>query len=175
MPRHRRNRGQSSATLVCGTRHLDARVRIRSLLFALSHMRDQFRIFYTQYLLTFGAPSKSARPNCDLLAALLKSRWIYGISIVQGAKLIGFCIYSRTYSPMTRSRAFSLDDIFVAQSFRRAGLASLMINALAERARALDVMRIYVNTDASDRMLMRFYSRNGFVNGNASILLLRIN
>ena len=148
-----------------GIRKLTAGVVERSL---------EFGTLYATYLHDFGVPGECDAQFRGLLSRLLRRGWIGGFYMASRTEWLGFCIYSRTYSPVARSPAYSLDDMFVSPSHRRQGVPSRLVLGLVELARKQEAKRIYVNTDAGDGVLMRFYERNGFVDADANILMLEV-
>lgn len=134
----------------------------------------RFDALYLQYLSHFGVDCSQQQALRDLLLGLLRTRWISALSAYRQEEMVGFCIYSRTYSPVARSGAYTLDDLFVAPAHRRSGVASRLVEALTARARRRQVKRIYVRTDVAENALRAFYTRNGFVDADAYFLKLEI-
>lgn len=135
---------------------------------------SDIEILYRAYLAEYAIQLPANTTVVQVLIPLLSQRWIAAYGAAIDDKLVGFCIYSRTYSPTACSGAFSIDDIYVAPDKRRTGIATAMITKLANHARQKRLSRIYVRTDINDQDIMCFYTHNRFVDANAHELKLEI-
>lgn len=151
-----------------------AAAKIRSLSRNVIVTSDAFAALYSQYLEHFGLPGGGIEELRRLLGGLRHRRWIGGFCADIGDETVGFCIYTRTYSPTARSPAYALDDLFVAFRHRRRGIATQLVRALADHAHSAGCKRLYVKTDVNDQILAAFYGSVGFVDGEASVLKLEI-
>jgi GNAT superfamily N-acetyltransferase len=146
---------------------------IRRLTPATAKGDPEFGALYARYLADFDADCDPSRYG-PLLERLLGEDWIGGLVASGASSLLGFCIYSRTYSALTASPAYLVEDLYVDPPFRRGGVGLALIEELIGQARTAGARRIFVQTDLDDPSMTGFYSRIGFVDADASLLRLEV-
>lgn len=116
---------------------------------------DGYRQFYRQ-----AADPARAR-------AFLAERFAHLESIVllacdeQGAGL-GFVQLYPMFSSVSTARIYLLNDLFVAPPARRQGVASALLSAVAEHARALGAARLWLQTEQNNASAQALYESLGW-------------
>lgn len=142
---------------------------VKKLTHNLLFERSSFCNVYSDYLRFFGIKN-NRKKSMALLNELIKESWMEGIYIEMKSEIIGFCIFSKTYSPVKYVRAFSIDDIYVISKYRNKGIGTLLLSELCKYAGSMKVKKLYTNTDVNNKKMNGFYNKNGFYDGDASIL-----
>lgn len=132
---------------------------VRQAVFAdlpdLAGLFDDYRQFQ-------GQPSD--RSAC---LAFLRDRFEHGQSVVFLAavqnSLRGFAQLYPSFSSTALARVFILNDLFVAQSGRRQGVASALLEAVQAYAWSLGACRVSLNVARSNRSAQQLYESRAWV------------
>jgi GNAT superfamily N-acetyltransferase len=105
----------------------------------------------------------------DEARAFLAERMTRGESLILlariGAEPAGFTQIFPSFSSVRRAPIWILNDLFVAPSARRAGVARALLRAAAERAAEQGVVRIELSTDETNRNAQALYEDEGYRTG----------
>jgi GNAT superfamily N-acetyltransferase len=74
----------------------------------------------------------------------------------------GFALTTLRPTPYGDGPLAVLDELYVVPGRRGRGLGSLLLDAVREHCRGLDVEEMHINVDAPDAGARRFYERHGF-------------
>ena len=130
------------------------RQAVLSDLEALVPLFDGYRQFYGQ------AP--------DLVAAetFLRERFNHGESVLflahASSVAIGFAQLYPSFSSVSLARTFILNDLYVLPGHRRAGVASELLSAAVNYARAFGAIRVTLNTDIQNSSAQATYEAAGW-------------
>ena len=133
-------------------------IEIRQAVFAdlevVSKLLDDYRRFYG-----WASEMKAAR-------AFLQARFEHGQSVVfiafEGTTPIGFTQLYPSFSSVSLARAFILNDLFVAESHRRAGVGARLLDAASCYARSMGAVRLSLNTDVRNTSAQALYEAKGW-------------
>lgn len=133
---------------------IDVRQAVLSDLDALAPLFDQYRQFQGQ--------------NADPEAAqvFLRERFDHGESVVfvahDGATPVGFAQLYPSFSSVTLTRVYVLNDLFVHASCRRRGVAGRLLAAVEGYAWSLGAARVTLNVARDNRDAQRLYGAQGW-------------
>jgi GNAT superfamily N-acetyltransferase len=120
----------------------------------LAALFDQYRQFQRQ-----GSDIAAAR-------AFIRDRLGFGQSVVfiavDGASALGFAQLYPSFSSVSLSRVFVLNDLFVHESGRRTGVASLLLSAVEAHAWALGASRVTLNVAKDNPTAQQLYEARGW-------------
>lgn len=121
---------------------------------ALAELFDQYRQFYGK-----AADVSAAR-------AFLAQRFDYGESVVflacHGHEALGFAQLYPTYSSVSLSRVFILNDLFVTPAARGRGVASQLLAAVEAYAWHFGAARISLNVLRDNLPAQKLYAARGW-------------
>ena len=133
---------------------ISVRQAVLSDLGVLVPLFDGYRQFYGQ------------APNLANAEAFLRERIGHGESVLflaHAAGLpVGFTQLYPSFSSVSLSRTFVLNDLYVLPSHRRAGVASQLLGAAVAYARTLDAVRLTLNTDIQNASAQATYEARGW-------------
>ena len=121
---------------------------------ALAALFDQYRQFQGQ--------------TADLAAArsFLFDRFNHGESIVfvafAGSAAVGFAQLYPSYSSVSLSRVFILNDLFVQEAMRRYQVASQLLSAIESHAWAFGASRVTLNVPRTNVSAQQVYTARGW-------------
>lgn len=122
---------------------------------AVAELFDQYRQFYRQ-------PS-------DLTAAraFIRARMQTGESLIlvarQDGELLGFTQLYPTFSSVSMAPVLILNDLFVAATARRRGVAGKLMEAAVALARGNGYLRLQLETEVTNTAAQALYERDGWV------------
>lgn len=121
---------------------------------ALSVLFDQYRVFYQQ------------TSNLDAARIFLRKRFDNCDSIIfaasEGDEIIGFTQLYPSFSSVSLKRVWILNDLFVAFSHRRKGVARLLMAAAKQYAMDTEAIRIILATQQSNHAAQVLYESLGY-------------
>jgi ribosomal protein S18 acetylase RimI-like enzyme len=122
---------------------------------AIAGLFDQYRMFYQQ---TTDLPA-AQRFIADRLqqgdSAIL-------MAINDAGEAIGFTQLYPSFSSVSMQRTWILNDLFVAASHRRQGVAKLLMQAAADYAQRSGAVRITLATQISNQSAQHLYESLGY-------------
>lgn len=104
----------------------------------------------------------------DVAAAgsFLRERFDHGESVLficyAGAAAVGFAQLYPSFSSVSLSRVFVVNDLFVHQSARRKGLASKLLSAIESYAWSLGSSRVTLNVARGNASAQKLYEERGW-------------
>ena len=126
----------------------------------LSDLEDLVPLF-DQYRSFQGQPTDPAAAR-----TFLRERFDHGQSVIfvahDGAVPIGFAQLYPSFSSVSLSRVFVLNDLFVAESGRRMGTASKLLGAIEAYARSVGATRISLNVARDNSSAQELYVSQGW-------------
>jgi GNAT superfamily N-acetyltransferase len=121
---------------------------------ALTPLFDGYRQFYGR--------------SSDLMAArqFLADRMSQGESVIfmasQAGEPVGFTQLYPSFSSVSMARVFILNDLFVTEQGRRGGIASSLISAAVDFAKAVGAVRLTLSTAVTNKPAQTLYSASGW-------------
>jgi GNAT superfamily N-acetyltransferase len=120
---------------------------------------NQYRIFYKQESdITVAARYIQDRLNN-------KESIVFVAFLVENNKSIpvGFTQLYPSYSSVSAMKYWTLNDLFVAPGYRKAGVGALLIHTVIEFARKEHATKIELSTGVDNATAQRLYAKIGFV------------
>lgn len=122
---------------------------------SVSLIFDQYRIFYNQ------------ASNIEAAKEFLKERFEKNDSVVFAAndngKLIGFTQLYPSFSSVSMKRVWILNDLYVEESYRRRGIAKLLMSAAEEYAKESGAVRVILATQISNITAQKLYEARDYI------------
>jgi len=118
---------------------------------------DAYRVFYGQ------------KSNLALAAKFLRDRLQRGESVIffcresRGGAAIAFPQLYPSFSSVSASRIWILNDLFVAPEARRGGVARLLMEAAHAHARKTKARQVVLSTAHTNRKAQALYESLGYV------------
>src|SRR5215831_11381937 len=131
---------------------------------------DSLVHLYYAYLDHFQVKYSPARIR-SLLTDALGEVWFHCLTAHFGDTTVGFCVFTNSYSPIWCCFAYTLNDIYIRAGCRGHGYGSALIDAIVVYGAAAGVHKLSALVDPNDPRSARFYSRNGFGDGDTSIAI----
>jgi GNAT superfamily N-acetyltransferase len=98
--------------------------------------------------------------------SFLRERFDHGESVLfichEGATALGFAQLYPSFSSVSLSRVFVLNDLFVHESGRRKGLASKLLSAIESHAWSLGSARATLNVARGNTSAQKLYEQRGW-------------
>lgn len=117
----------------------------------------------TVFSQAFGDPENydSARPGDNYLRDLLSSSGFFAIAAIDGDEVVGgLAAYELRKFEQQRSEVY-IYDLAVAESHRRRGIATALIDRLGREAAVIGASVIYVQADYGDDPAIALYQKLG--------------
>lgn len=135
-----------------------SRITVRQAVLAdletLASLFDQYRRFQ-------GQPA-----DLPAASAFLRERFEHGQSALfiafDGEAPVGFAQLYPSFSSVSLSRAFILNDLFVAEAGRRKGVASALLAALEAYAWSFGAVRVTLNVARDNASAQALYRERGW-------------
>jgi ribosomal protein S18 acetylase RimI-like enzyme len=122
---------------------------------SVSVLFDRYRIFYNQ-------PS-----NLEAAKEFLKERFNNNDSIVFAAndngELVGFTQLYPSFSSVSMKRVWILNDLYVEESYRRRGIAKLLMSVAEEYAKESGAVRVILSTQISNITAQKLYEARDYI------------
>ena len=117
---------------------------------------------YLHFLQSYGhAAERSAVAR--FLADLLPEPWVlFFVAIDAPKKVVGFTGCVLTYSAVSQALALTINDMFVAASARRRGIATVLCGAIEAHARRNGFAKIFLETAPDAEAAIGLYRKFGF-------------
>lgn len=121
---------------------------------ALSLLFDRYRQFQ-------GKASDAAAARAFLAARIERGESVLFIAH-DGDLAVGFAQLYPSFSSVSLSRVFILNDLFVDERGRRHGVASALLSALERHAWSLDAARVSLNVARDNVSAQQLYATTGW-------------
>lgn len=76
---------------------------------------------------------------------------------------VGFCQLYPSFSSVSLARTFTLNDLYVVESARKQGIATMLLKAAAEFAKELGAIRLTLSTAISNQAAQHLYEQAGWI------------
>lgn len=134
--------------------HVTVRQAVLADLEALASLFDQYRRFQ-------GQPG-----NLPAASAFLRDRFEHGESVLfiafDGETPVGFAQLYPSFSSVSLSRVYILNDLYVAEAGRRRGVASALLAALEAYAWTFGAARVTLNVARDNTSAQALYQSQGW-------------
>jgi GNAT superfamily N-acetyltransferase len=132
----------------------------------LAALFDQYRQFQGQH---------ADLPACR---AFLHQRFEHGDSVLflatRGGQAVGMAQLYPSWSSTALARVFILNDLFVAATGRRAGVASALLAAVEQHAASFGACRVSLNVAQGNGPAQDLYRARGWVKDNEFFMFHRL-
>jgi ribosomal protein S18 acetylase RimI-like enzyme len=120
----------------------------------LAILFDHYRVFYGQL------------SDLDAARAFLGERFEQKDSTLfaahDGETIVGFTQLYPSFSSVSMKRIWILNDLYVKESFRRGGVATLLMDAAETYARQSGAIRVVLSTQISNKTAQTLYESRGY-------------
>ncbi|MGB5241124.1 MAG: GNAT family N-acetyltransferase [Prochlorococcaceae cyanobacterium] len=121
----------------------------------LAPLLDAYRVFY-------GNSS-----NVEAARRFLVERFNHGesvlfIAMIEGTA-VGFCQLYPSFSSVSLARTFLLNDLYVLESSRKQGIATMLLKAATEFAKELGAIRLTLSTAINNQSAQGLYEQSGWI------------
>ena len=123
---------------------------------ALVALFDAYRVFY-------GKPSDPALARGFLLERFQHNQSVIFLALQRDGSAVGFTQLYPSFSSVSATRTFILNDLFVAPAARRTGVAAQLLGAAADYWRAVGAIRLSLSTAVSNESAQALYVSEGWV------------
>jgi ribosomal protein S18 acetylase RimI-like enzyme len=96
------------------------------------------------------------------LAPLLQDEAIGDVWVVEEDVITGYLVITWGWGIESGGREALIDEIYVMPKYRGQGLASALVKASLEKAKALDTKAVFLETEAANPESRLLYERLGF-------------
>ncbi|BAY78920.1 acetyltransferase (plasmid) [Nostoc linckia NIES-25] len=121
----------------------------------VSILFDKYRIFYNQI------------SDIEATKNFIKERFQNNDSRIflanDNREIIGFTQLYPTFSSVSMKRVWILNDLYVKESHRQKGVASLLMNTAQEYAKASGAIRVILATHISNTNAQKIYKSQGYI------------
>ncbi|BAY15995.1 acetyltransferase [Anabaenopsis circularis NIES-21] len=122
---------------------------------SVSVIFNQYRIFYNQ------------ASNIEAAKEFLEERFKNKDSVVFAAndngELVGFTQLYPSFSSVSMKRVWILNDLYVKESYRRKGVANLLMSAAEEYAKESGAVRVILATQISNIAAQKLYEVRDYI------------
>ncbi len=128
---------------------------------SLEHL-DHLLPMFIRYRELYGAMPQ-AEASKDFLLERLNNAEAIILMAYENDTALGFCLIYPSFSSVSLRPIWIINDMYVAQEARRKHIANQLLQAIAERARANNVVRLRVSIHASNDIAQRLYESADFL------------
>ncbi len=122
---------------------------------SVSILFDEYRVFYHQV------------SDIEAAKEFLKERFQNNDSVVFAAnenrEIIGFTQLYPSFSSVSMKRIWILNDLYVKESHRQKGVATLLMSAAQEHAKGSGAVRVILATHISNTNAQKLYKTQGYI------------
>jgi GNAT superfamily N-acetyltransferase len=76
---------------------------------------------------------------------------------------VGFCQLYPSFSSVSLARTFILNDLYVVESSRKQGIATMLLKVAAELAKELGAIRLTLSTSIGNQAAQSLYEQAGWI------------
>ena len=127
----------------------------------LDHL-DRLAPMFVHYRELYGAMPQQAESK-QYLAERIKKHEAIILLAFEADKLLGFCLVYPSFSSVSLRPIWILNDLYVIEGERRRKVAKQLLQAIAEQARANNVLRLRVSISANNVIAQRLYESAKFI------------
>lgn len=128
---------------------------------SLEHL-DHLLPMFVRYRELYGAmPQLEA--SKDFLLERLNNKEAIILLAIENDTMLGFCLIYPSFSSVSLRPIWIINDMYVAEEARRKYVANQLLQAIAEQARANNVVRLRVSILASNDIAQRLYESADFI------------
>ena len=120
-----------------------------------SNLFNQYRQFY-------GQESDLASAASFLSARIANKDSMFFIALNKNCEGLGFIQLYPSFSSVAMKRMWYLNDLFVSESARKMGVASLLLQHVAEYAKANDSFSVKLATAVDNAPAKALYEKSGY-------------
>ncbi|MBB3109501.1 GNAT superfamily N-acetyltransferase [Paenibacillus phyllosphaerae] len=123
----------------------------------IAELFDAYRVFY-------GQPSdvEGARQFLFDRTVHRQSTILVAVDEAREGRFVGFTQLYPLFSSVSMERLLLLNDLYVAESHRKQGVAQLLLDAARDYARTTKAKGLELSTAIDNAAAQRLYERNGF-------------
>lgn len=121
----------------------------------LAGLFDQYRAFYNQ-------PSNPTGARSFLKQRIANGESVLFVGRTERAEASGFVQLYPTFSSQSMQRMWILNDLYVAESFRRRGVAEQLLEAAEQFAIASSAKGLLLCTQVTNRNAQALYAKCGY-------------
>lgn len=122
---------------------------------SISVLFDRYRVFYNQV------------SDLEATKQFLKERFDNNDSIVfvanDNGKIVGFTQLYPSFSSVSMKRVWILNDLYVEESYRRKGVAKLLMSTVEKYAKESGAVRVILATQISNTNAQKLYEARGYI------------
>jgi ribosomal protein S18 acetylase RimI-like enzyme len=123
---------------------------------SLAPLFDAYRVFY-------GKSSDVALAHAFLLERFQHNQSVLFIALKTNGIVAGFTQLYPSFSSVSATRTFILNDLYVVPEARRAGVAVKLLEAAANYGRTIGAMRLSLSTAIDNETAQALYVSQGWV------------
>ncbi|WNZ27618.1 GNAT family N-acetyltransferase [Leptolyngbya sp. NK1-12] len=125
----------------------------------LAVLFDQYRVFYNQ------------ASDLDAAKQFLDERFQHRDSVIfvamDNQNMVGFTQLYPSFSSVSMQRVWILNDLFVAENYRKQGVANLLMDAAEQYAQDTGAVRIVLATQITNTAAQTLYESRNYVRDEA--------
>lgn len=123
-------------------------------------------VLFDQYMVFYKQPSAPDKYREYLKERLAKSEATVFIAYSSENEPVGFVLNYYTFSSVSLGKVIVLNDLFVAPSYRKQGIANNLIDYSIKLAKDTDSIRVDLATAKDNISAQALYEKIGFVQGS---------
>lgn len=112
----------------------------------------------------FVGDDRYQKPNSDSFNKVVGSKTGFMYLAEADNQIVGYATFSIRYVVRYPKPIAELDELFVSEAYRRHGTGKLLMDAVMEKAKALDCQRMYIESHYKHEGAHKFYEKLGFTN-----------
>jgi ribosomal protein S18 acetylase RimI-like enzyme len=124
---------------------------------------DNLVVLFDQYMVFYKQPSAPQKHRAYLNERLANGEATVFIAYDTDEKPVGFVLNYHTFSSVSLGKVIVLNDLFVAPSHRKQGIANSLIDCSIELAKSNGSIRVDLATAHDNLSAQALYEKIGFV------------
>lgn len=136
-------------------KQIQARQAVPTDLQALAPLLDAYRVFY-------GSVSDVEAASRFLLARFNNQESVLFIAIAEDIA-VGLCQLYPSFSSVSLARTFILNDLYVVESYRKQGIATMLLQKASEFGKEFGAIRLTLSTAITNRAAQNLYEQAGWI------------
>ena len=128
----------------------------------ISHL-DNFAILFNDYRVHFEQPADLIGSKAFIADRLTKNQAVIFLAIDEESKaLMGFTLLYPMYSSLKAKSTWTLNDMFIAEKFRKFGVATQLLDRVKRFGEETDAQWITLKTGTDNLQAQALYEKFGF-------------